>query len=185
MPMSSESTSSLVVLAATVALVGCGTPSTAMKLQRVEARPPPAALVEDVKAEPEAKLVLSLEEEEYITAQDGYFREEVARTDESCETTIDAGIDWETFLPEVKKNLSGEQNYSIYSACSAALGALRGVCERTESGKERAQKRVKTYRCLYAGERNVTIGDGLLEWSHDWTTSNNSRFATEYLMKNL
>jgi hypothetical protein len=131
---------------------------------------------------------MSLRQKEFAKKQDEYFKKETDPTNEKCGTKIAAKIDWQSFKPEIDKQLDGKDghNYSFYGYCSSPMGVMFSMCEDADA-KAAITKRIKSYTCKFGGKgkRKIELkGSSLTMWV-DWEASNYDDYIKDYLGKTL
>ena len=121
----------------------------------------------------------SLKDKEDFAEQEKYLAAEVTLTSERCGNGLTAKFDWsKPPSPEDRKT------YSAYGYCSAALEAMRRVCEY-KAGKEAVQQKIKSMTCTFGPQRTVTLKDGAIGYEVNFSSSNDADYVYEYLQNNL
>jgi hypothetical protein len=121
----------------------------------------------------------SLKDKEYFAEQEKYLAEEVTLTSERCGNGLTAKFDWS------KPPAPGDRKiYSAYGYCSAALEAMRRVCD-SKIGKEAVQQKIKSLSCSFGPQRTVVLKDGTVGYEVNFNSSNDADYVFEYLQNNL
>ena len=95
----------------------------------------------------------TLKDKEYFAEQEKHLAGEVTFTSERCGNALTAKFDWsKPPAPEDRKI------YSAYGYCSAALEAMRRVCE-SKAGKEAVQQKIKSLTCSF-GPQRTAVAEG-------------------------
>jgi putative component of toxin-antitoxin plasmid stabilization module len=103
---------------------------------------------------------------------------ELAETNRQCGTSITAKFDW-AGVPAPAIKLRSPSNY-----CGHALDGVARVCA-DGAGREAVAKRVKRIVCGYAGERSISLEDGVLIFKSDFKSSGDRGAVLEYLQNAL
>ena len=121
----------------------------------------------------------TLKDREYFAEQEKHLAGEVTFTNERCGNSLTAKFDWsKPPAPEDRKI------YSAYGYCSAALEAMRRVCD-SQPGKEAVQQKVKSMTCSFGPQRTVVLKDGAISYEASFNSSNDADYVFEYLQNNL
>jgi hypothetical protein len=106
---------------------------------------------------------------------------EVAPTAQVCGKPITGTFDWSGFQVE---DLA---RHSAHGYCGSAFSALRQICGDA-LGKQAVAAKVNGVTCRFGGpgQRAMSLSpDGMLTFSIDWGSANDSDFATDWLKDNL
>ena len=121
----------------------------------------------------------TLKDKEYFAEQEKHLAGEVTFTNERCGNALTAKFDWsKPPAPEDRKI------YSAYGYCSAALEAMRRVCE-SKAGKEAVQQKIKSLTCRFGPQRTAVLKDGAIDYEVNFNSSNDADYVFEYLQNNL
>ena len=104
--------------------------------------------------------------------------DQVAQTNRQCGTSITARFDW-SGVPAPAIKMRFPANY-----CGHALDAVMRVCA-DGAGREAVAKHVKRVVCGHAGERSVSLEDGVLVFKSDFRSSGDRGAVLEYLQNAL
>jgi hypothetical protein len=121
----------------------------------------------------------SLKDKEYFAEQEKYFAGEVTSTNERCGNALTAKFDWSK-----PPSAEDRKTYSAYGYCSAALEAIRRVCE-SKAGKEAVQQKIKSMTCHFGPQRTVALKDSAVDYEVNFNSSNDADYVFEYLQNNL
>ncbi len=121
----------------------------------------------------------TLKDKEYFAEQEKHLAGEVTFTNERCGNALTAKFDWsKPPAPDDRKT------YSAYGYCSAALEAMRRVCE-SKAGKEAVQQKIKSMTCRFGPQRTVALKDSEVDYEVNFNSSNDADYVFEYLQNNL
>ena len=121
----------------------------------------------------------TLKDKEYFAEQEKHLAGEVTFTNERCGNALTAKFDWsKPPAPDDRKT------YSAYGYCSAALEAMRRVCE-SKAGKEAVQQKIKSLTCSFGPQRTVALKDSAVDYEVNFNSSNDADYVFEYLQNNL
>lgn len=121
----------------------------------------------------------TLKDKEYFAEQEKHLAGEVTFTNERCGNGLTAKFDWLKPPPPEDRKI-----YSAYGYCSAALEAVRRVCE-SKAGKEAVQQKIKSLTCSFGPQRTVVLKDSAIGYEVNFNSSNDADYVFEYLQNNL
>jgi len=104
--------------------------------------------------------------------------DQLEQTNRRCGTSITAKFDWPS-MPAPAIKLRFPSNY-----CGHALDAVTRVCV-DGAGRQAVAKQIKRIVCGHAGERSVSLEDGVLVFKSDFQSSGDRAAVLEYLQNAL
>jgi hypothetical protein len=119
----------------------------------------------------------SLKDKEYFAAQEKELASDVSFLNKTCDTNISVKIDW--------SKLPAERDHSPSGYCEGgALSGLREVC-KSQLGKDTVKQKVKDVTCTFGPQRTIVLKDGTINYTINYSSSNDWEFVYAYLQEHL
>jgi hypothetical protein len=120
----------------------------------------------------------SLKDKEYFAAQEKELAGDVPIMNKACDTNIAVKIDW-TKPP-------ADRDHSPSGYCDGgALSGIRRVCESSQLGKDTVKQKIKSVTCTFGPQRTIVLKDGAINYTINYSSSNDADFVFEYLQEHL
>ena len=122
----------------------------------------------------------SLKERKMHAEAEENMKEDLERLHKSCNPEIKFSFDWSGFDMETAKN------NSIDGYCSnAVVDNISHLCENDEMWKSAVKDSIKTITCGFGSERTISLQEGNLKYIVSFNSSNDGKYAKEYLENNM
>jgi hypothetical protein len=76
------------------------------------------------------------------------------------------------------------KEFSASGYCDAALEGIRRVCDDA-LGKDAIKQKIKSMTCGFGGERSISLKDGSLAYTINFSSTNDADFVYAYLTNTL
>lgn len=129
---------------------------------------------------PQELFAQSLKEKKMHAEAEKDIQDDLKRLKDGCGADIAFSFDWSGF------DVATAKNNSINGYCSEAVVAnIAGKCENEDLWKESVKKSIKSITCGFGPERKIELTEGKLHYVISFNSSNDGKYAVEYLENNM
>jgi hypothetical protein len=132
----------------------------------------------DLRWTEEVATAATTREKQIQPEQEAALAKNVEQTIEKCGSGLTVKFDW-TGVPA-----GALKEFSASGYCDAALEGIRRVCDDA-LGKDAVKQKIKSMTCGFGGERAISLKDGSLAYTINFSATNNADFVYAYLQNNL
>jgi hypothetical protein len=132
----------------------------------------------DVRWTEEVATASATREKQLQPEQEAALAKNVEQTVKKCGSAFTVKFDW-TSVPA-----GALKEFSASGYCDAALEGIRRVCDDA-LGKDAIKQKIKSMTCGFGGERSISLKDGSLAYTINFSSTNDADFVYAYLTNTL